>query len=1061
MRILLATAVAIAPLMAASGAMAEVVISTARTTPIATSNPGGAGPDDIRMTSAGAISVTSGAAITIDASENLTMESTSAVNMAAAADGATGVLVNPGLTSTLTIGGNINITDSINAYPDTDNDGDLDGPWATGTGRFGIRYAAGAPVTGDLIVGASGIVTVEGNNSYGISIESGLNGKFQSQGAVRVFGDNSIAIRTQGRITGGAMILGAVSARGANASAVSIGGDVDGRLTLQGEMSASGYRYTSRGNDAFEAKLDAEDKLQGGPTVIVASNIAGGVVVDRAPVDRDTTIADEDGDGIADVNEPTASITSFGAAPAIAVGSSTSSISLGAVGAGDNAYGFINRGTISGQGVYDGINGNGGGCGGNGGRTVTRAGGIRNEGALSALAFDAQATGMRVGTGTTAPQIYNSGNITGAVASELASSSATAIRIDAGATVNSVLNNGSILASSGGGKATVTALVDHSGTLTSITNTRSLQAVLTPNDNGDPMTGSTTAIDVSANTSGVTLLQNGVAAAATTDNPDTDRDGVPDNHEPNIVGAIKLGSGADTVDIRNGLVMGDINFGAGADRLLITGGAAVRGALSDTGGDLTIDVSNGTLDARQSTRMNITSLNVGSAGDLVITLDPANNNSGGFNVAGTATLADGAGLGVRFTSLLAAPGRFTLIDAATLNFGAIDLNAIETNSPYLYKVAAGANVAAGEVFVDVRRRTAEEAGLIPVEAGMYDAVYTSLGDTDATEMRNAFLQQTGRDGFINLYEQLLPEHSGGPLLSLASGVDAVTRALTGRNASAAPGETSAWMQEISFYADKDKTDTYGFRSEGFGVAGGVERGTGLGNIGITAAFTSSDLEDPEAEAEEVLSANLFELGLYWRAQGQYWTTWARAAAGYATFNSERRFVGGGLNLSNTSDWSGFSLAAAGGASYERSYGRFNIRPEIYAEYFGLSEDGHVEEGGGDGFDLEIDDREGHLFSATAAINIGMAMGENSWMRPELRVGWRQNISVDPGETIGRFRSGGPDFTLDGATIEGGGPLVGFRLNIGNELGMLSISADAEMIEDYIRYMLFLRASFRF
>ncbi|MBP8072842.1 MAG: autotransporter outer membrane beta-barrel domain-containing protein, partial [Brevundimonas sp.] len=107
------------------------------------------------------------------------------------------------------------------------------------------------------------------------------------------------------------------------------------------------------------------------------------------------------------------------------------------------------------------------------------------------------------------------------------------------------------------------------------------------------------------------------------------------------------------------------------------------------------------------------------------------------------------------------------------------------------------------------------------------------------------------------------------------------------------------------------------------------------------------------------------------------------------------------------------------------------------------------------------DRDGHLFSATAAINVGMSMGEDNWLRPELRVGWRQNISVDPGETIARFRSGGPDFTLDGGSIEGGGPIVGFRLNIGNELGMLSINADAEMIEDYIRYMLFLRASFRF
>jgi hypothetical protein len=427
--------------------------------------------------------------------------------------------------------------------------------------------------------------------------------------------------------------------------------------------------------------------------------------------------------------------------------------------------------------------------------------------------------------------------------------------------------------------------MDLSGTLTSINNTRSIQANLSPNEAGDPLTGTTTAIDVRANTSGVTVH--------------SDRRRRHADHRQSRHGRRRRAGrqrtahrGRDQAGLRSRHgrypqrpdMLGDIAFGAGADRLIITGGAAVRGALSDTGGDLAIDVTNGTLDARQTTRTNITSLNVGSAGDLIITLDPANNAAGGFNVAGTATLANGAGLGVRFTSLLTTPGRFTLIDATTLNFGAIDLDSIETNSPYIYKVDAGADVPAGEVFVDVRKRTAEEAELIPVEADMYDAVYTSLGDPDAIEMRNAFLAQNDRDGFINLYEQLLPEHSGGPLLSLASGVDAVTRALTGRNASAAPGETSAWVQEITFYADKDKTDTYGFRSEGFGVAGGVERGTGLGNVGITAAFTSSDLEDPEAEAEEVLSANLFELGLYWRAQGQYWTTWARAAAGYATFD---------------------------------------------------------------------------------------------------------------------------------------------------------------------------------
>ncbi|RYG09697.1 MAG: autotransporter outer membrane beta-barrel domain-containing protein, partial [Caulobacteraceae bacterium] len=389
-----------------------------------------------------------------------------------------------------------------------------------------------------------------------------------------------------------------------------------------------------------------------------------------------------------------------------------------------------------------------------------------------------------------------------------------------------------------------------------------------------PVDGTVTAIDLSANTTGVTLRQYGIPAAEGSTAVDTDKDGVPDANEPAIVGAIKLGSGADTLNIENGVVSGDIDFGAGADRLNISGGAVVSGAIKNADGLLDINVSKGTLAATQTGATAISNLNIGAEGTLLVNLDPANNTAGGFNVSGNATLATGSTLGVRFSSLLDGPERFNIITAGTLNVGQIDQTLLSGNSPYLYVVEGGVNQAANTVYVDARRRTASEAGLIPVEASAYDAVYGALGSNET--LRNLFLSQTSRDGFIDAYEQMLPDHSGGPLMSLSAGVDAVTRALTGRNAVAAPGETSAWVQEINFYADKDKTDSYGFRSEGFGVAGGVEKGSSLGAFGISAAFTSSDIKDPEAEAEEVLSANLLELGLYWRAQGQYWTTWARA-----------------------------------------------------------------------------------------------------------------------------------------------------------------------------------------
>lgn len=1098
MRKLLATAAAMAPLVAATGVQAEVVISTARTTPIQTSNATGTGPDTIRLANGGSIAVTSGAAITLNSSHIVDLDTGSAITMANAADGATGILANGGNTGNVIVGGAINITDSLNNEEgrDTDGDGDLDGPFAVGTNRHGVRVTGGSPFIGDVRIESTGAITVEGNQSYGVRVESDLQGDLQNLGSVNVLGDESYAIRAQGDINGDVEILGTVTARGEDATGVSLEGDVAGAVKLQGVVNVTGYRYTTAPqsrpttgtvNNAvlYLEDLDPEDLLQGGPAVSIAGNVGGGILLDTAPTygtggieddddndgvkngdedddgdgtkNRDDT--DRDGDGIIDGQEGNAAITSYGGAPALQIGSASQAITVGAVGTGDEAYGLINRGVVTGSGVYADVDATAIQIGGQG-QAVTVAGGVRNEGLVVATAREGDATSIHFAAGASTPTFINTGTInTGAYAEDAAV--ITGVLIDAGASLPSLVNEGVMTSTGGGGGGTVGVIVDRSGTLTSIRNTGGIQAALNPNADNDPVTGSVTAIDVSANTTGVSLVQDGVARPATESDPDSDGDGVPNSREPAINGAIKLGSGADTVDIRNGTVTGDISFGAGADTLSITGGAAVRGAITDSDGLLDINVANGTLDARQTSRTDVSTLNVGADGALIVTLDPATvGSSAGFNVSGAATIADGAGLGVRFTSLIDGERDFIIVDAdpGSLTYNKTD-SSLLTNSPYLFIANVNPDFDEGDIVVNVRRRRADEAELISVEEQAYDAVYQALYDNEA--VRNAFLAQTNREGFGNLFEQMLPDHSGGPLLSLASGVDAVTRALTGRNASAAPGQTSAWVQEINFYADKDRTETYGFRSEGFGVAGGVERGTGFGALGLTAAYTSSDLEDPEAEAEEVLSANLLELGLYWRAQGQYWTTWARAAGGYASFSATRQLVADGINLKNESDWHGWTVALAGGASYQREVGRFTIRPEIYAEYFSLSEEARREKGGGDGFDLHIDERDGHLFSATAAMNVGMNLGRNGWIRPELRLGWRQNISVDPGETIARFAGSADSFRLTPDTIEGGGPIVGFNLNIGNALGMLTVSGDAEFIEDYVRYSLLLRASFRF
>ncbi|MBA3999166.1 autotransporter domain-containing protein [Brevundimonas sp.] len=1060
MRKLLAAAVALAPLAIAAGAAhADTEISNTRTTPILTANANNGAADNVVIANGGTLRILTGVAATLNSDNDITIANGGLIQMEDADDGATAILAEGGNSGSIEVNGLISITEDYTAK-DEDEDGDLDGPFAIGSDRYGIRVVGAEALDGDILVGRQGAITVEGNNSYGIFNEAGLTGDLVMRGSVTMTGDGSYAIRSTGDVAGDVWVGGAITARGENAVGVSLEGDIGGSLRIDGNITVTGFRYTGRSanQEAVDA-LDEDDLLIGGPAVRISGNVAGGVLLATtappADDDDDEDNPDRDGDGVPDSEQTTAAITSFGSAPAIEIGSETRDITLGLVGTGELAYGFINRGGVTASGVYDGVEATGIQVGVAGGNAVTIEGGFKNEGGVEARSREAAATAVRFGDGVTTPILRNSGTILGGAVTD-GDHDATAILVEAGASLPSLYNSGRLQSVLTGPIGDAVTIRDLSGTLTQIDNIGVIQAttVTTRDENGEviPTEGQRIAIDVSANTTGVTLTQ----LLLETDPENPPANGIT---SPVISGDILLGSGADIVDIRDGFVFGNIDFGSGADSLLISGDAEVRGALSATGGLLSIDVSSGLLDAQQTTSLDISSLSVGADGNLILTIDPASGTSGGFNVSGTASFADGAGLGARFVSLVNDPTRYVVIEAGVLEFGDIDETSLIENSPFLFVVEAGADEAAGQVYLDVRRRTADEIGMIQSESAAFDAVYNALNSDE--ELRNAFLTQNGRDGLMAVYEQMLPDHSGGALISLASGVDAVTRALAGRNNSAARGETSAWLQEINFYADKETDNAYGFKSEGFGFAGGVERGTAFGAIGVSTAFTSSDLEEPGAAAEERLSANLIELGLYWRAQGGAWTTWARAAGGYASFESVRQFVGEGILRRAEADWNGYTVTVAAGASYERSFGRYSLRPEVLAEYFALSEDGFEETGGGDGFNLAVEDRDGHIFSTTAALNFGMGFGENQWLRPELRVGWRQIISHDGGVTTARFLSGGPGFDLMADSLEGGGPIIGLRLNVGNELGMLAVEADAEFLDDYVRYALLLRASFRF
>ncbi|ALL14715.1 autotransporter outer membrane beta-barrel domain-containing protein [Caulobacter henricii] len=1069
-KVLVAT-VAAAPLLAlAFGAYAETSVTTARTTPIATSTANNGAADDVKVTADGSIKpTTAGALISLDSNHKVTSLGTLAT---VGVNDSTGILVLGGRTGSVSNGAAITLNEDYTPT-DTDSDGDTDGAFATGSNRFGIRLTGAGAFTGNIVNETAGAITIEGNNSAGVSLESALIGNFTNNGTVTLLGDNSAGIKIAAPVTGKVTVNGGVSVIGKNTVGVAVDGDVSGAFVVQGGVTATGYRFTTRPSLAADrAKLDADDVLQGGSALRVTANVAGGLLLDIPPKDTDPNKTDDDGDGVVDTSEGSAALTAFGAAPALLIGSDTRTVTLGAVGTGDNAYGLVARGAISTSGVFDGISATAIQVGGNAGQATTLAGGVKLSSTVAASAYEANATGLLFKSGARAPTLWNQGSMSVFTVSE-GVFDARAVAIDAGAAVTTFRNDGAITATVGGEKGSAYGVIDYSGLLTSIQNNGKISTSVVATDDAadtddsdllpgnEVVTGKAVAIDVSRNTTGVTLIQAGLSDGDDLSDgvadPDADGDGVDDADEPAILGAVRFGSGADTFRVLNGSVIGDIAFGAGADTFVIDNNSLVLGALTDSDGLLSITVGKGSLGISNAATINATSLTVSSTSKILFTADPTAGTNTRLQVSGAATIASGAELGIRLTGLVKQPTSYTVISAGSLTVGSIG-QALLADSPYLYVASSRSD--AKNVYIDVRRRSAAEIGMTRSQAGAYDAVFSALGSS--SELSTVFLAQNGKDGFLGVYDQMLPDQGEGLFASLQSANQMISAATAVRPD---PGERygpdSLWIQEINSLVRRDASDTPGSDNQAFGFVAGYEAmGDAGGALGLTLAYVNVEEHDIAAKIGEQTTASFVQGGAYWRRSVGGWRLNAGGGGGFGWFTGDRRFIAPDANadgtadllLANTADWTGATLNAFAGGAYEHKIGRYFVRPEGRVDYVWLREGERKETGGGSGFDLTVEERTSSNLSGEFGIAFGADFGQDVWWRPEVRVGYRQTLAGETGDTVARFKNGNP-FTLAALDDKQGALTLGFALKAGTPMSYLALEGGAEATKKQKRYNL--------
>jgi len=1088
-------------------AHAQVSVTEDTSEQIRTSTAGdNGGPTDVEVDAGATVTVDSArSGVILDSDNELILNGTVSSEDI---NNATGVELQGGADRSYLQTGSVLVQENFTTE-NTDDDPFPDGGFALGEGRTGILISGASPFQGNIELTSTSILNVDGNDSFGINLANtpmmtqGLTGSLLTAGQINIIGDRSTGINLASNVIGDVTNEGTVTVRGEDSVGINVSGDIQGAFESNGTISSSGFRTTTRtpflgdASDSGREDLSAEDLEQGGSALSISGNVSEGIFLSQRfeqSLDADGNPAlDEAGDPIM-VLSGVSSITQFGSAPAVIIDGGGNPISVGVVADITNSmdpdfdgslqYGFINQGSINANGVFDDMDATTVSV-----ANVTFDGGISNEGTLTAQSFraanstplssgDASARVLVLGNQAIADEINNSGIIL-VTASEAVDEVffdreniiaprpllAIGVDIEAGAAVTDIVNSGSISSVLIGRDGTAVAIRDASGTVQSLTNTGVITAV---GQNSDTFGIEGTdfelvAIDFSAAAQDVDITQDQGANSIVI---------------PLISGDILLGSGDDTVTSTAGIILGDLDFGGGNDTLTLSNGASFTGAIANSD-SLTLSVTDGsTLALGSGDPLQVSSALIDSTSVFQPVLDGSTGQASTLVSTGNITFEDGATINPILNSIvgtntlsytIASAGNLTIGDLTTLNSGA---------SPFLFTSnleLADPNTLV--VTLNLRNPTDSVAngglGLDAVQAAAFGGVVNGQFENGAVlqalavtpELGDAFANITEAGDFYAALNQVLPEFSGAGKQFVLANVDGAVGAVSSHLDAArrSPEKTGgAWLQEFFYFADRELAgQSEQYRGDGFGFAGGIDTAFGpFHSIGINGSFASTEVEDVVG-VDDPLNIRTYQAGAYAGLKRGGFNFDVYGGAGVSDFDQSRVVSLDGFTGLAEGDWQGFHANGALRAGYDIPINnKYWVRPSVSVDYLYLDEDGYTESGT-DGVRLTVEDRTSETAAATVMLDFGAVFqGRRTWIRPSLRVGYRNEFLSDPVETAFRFQglsdTDGNVFDSELARLRAfafpdEGILLGFTIAAGSQYSAIGFDFDSDIRDGFIRH----------
>ena len=987
---------AAAGLLAAVPAHADTTVSTGTTATYATSTAG-----NVTVAGTGTLTGATGAVITVDSSNNATVNANGTINAGTATTpltGNIGILANPGVTTTITNAGTISVLENFTPDSTKINGSFTSAPVSGVSGRYGIYGASGGTL--NATISNTGGITVDGENSAGIQIDSALNGSINTQG---VIGSGAQGYVQSGAVTGVVLI--------------------DGGIT-------NSYSYT---DTAGTSLILSPTALNTGTAVVEIDNSVSGGILLNAPTSSTST----------DTNR--GSITAYGNNPALQIGGKgTNAITIGANSATDN--GSLNANTNSGSfalGIDGSVTANSyftstpayavviGGMNGAGG-LVTLTGGMEVYGTVSATTNNNSATALLINSNANVSTIFNSGTIKVA-ASTLANGNIYAIQ-DLSGTVTSLTNQGYITVS--GSTTATAAAIDLSHTTSGVTLTQSYTSTNLSNESTDQTTSGYNGYYATeyAGIAGDIYLGSGnntinIQSGTVTGNTYIAAGGnntVEMGDTTRWVGNITFGSGGtQTMTMANyAQFTGNVELNNDAGSLALSNSAIFLGTILD-GKNFNVSVGSGTtFGANAAVTSTVNQLNVTSGGSLRVFVDGTTSTSSKL-VANTANFASGAKISLAINSLanVASTTPYDVLQATNL-VGASTLTNSSLNLPVLFNGSVSTD--ANNVYITISKATPAQLGLTTAQTSAYNAIVNDAANN--SYIQKTLLQIYDTPTLRGRFNEMLPNYSGGTFDVVTRATRIADKHFDNDSTMFSISDSSAWLEPIVFRGTRTFGDTPGFKTSGGGLSAGYEKVTPVGNIGFQLAWLTGSAK---AATFQNVKANEFELGLFWRKSSGPLYLWAGGNLGREAFDSTRTFFGEYTTSTTTAvtttnftysaagHWAGWSAAVNAGASYTVPLGEhFNLRPRGVIEYDRLEENSYIESGDTP-IALTVAGRNSSQTTATTTLTAQWSSGPSTHEgRPfavELEAGRRTWLAGNLGTTTATFETG-DTFSIDGGHL---------------------------------------------